>query len=49
MKVCLTYGFLGMLRQNNLGPLSANTVDATRHTCRGDVLIVPPGLLLIVR
>ena len=51
MKVCLTFGFLGMLRQSNLASRDPSTtqLDITRHTCRGFILIAPPGVLLIDR
>ena len=48
MRVCLTFRFLGMLRQNNLAHLAASTFNKIRHICMGDVLLVPPGILLIV-
>ena len=31
MKVCLTFGFLLMLRQSNLAPPSSSSFDHTRH------------------
>ena len=40
-------GFFGMLRQNNLAPPSHSQFDRSRHTCRGDIIQAPPGLLVI--
>ena len=33
---------------NNLTPGTHGVFDPTQHTCRGDVSLVPPGLLLII-
>ena len=49
MKVALTFGFFGMLRQSNLAPASAQDFDRTRHTCCGDVFLAPPGLVVYVK
>jgi hypothetical protein len=35
MKVAITFGFYGMLRQSNLAPRQAADFDLSRHTCRG--------------
>ena len=43
IKVCLTFGFLGMLRQSILAPPSVTTFDPTRHLCKGDVILAHPG------
>ena len=48
MKVCLTFGFLGMLRQSNLAPSSATAFNLIRHSCRGNVILGTSGILLIV-
>ena len=42
MEVCLTFSFLGMLRQSNLAPSGSSAFDHTCHTCWGDVLVTPP-------
>ena len=47
MKVCPTFGFLGLLRQSNLA-LSSSAFYHTHHTFRGDILLTPPGILIIV-
>ena len=44
-RVCLTFGFLGMLRQSNLAPPSASAFNPTRNSCRGDVILAPPRYL----
>ena len=49
MKVALTFGYFGMLWLSNLAPLSKPDFDLTRHTCRGDVFLAPPGILVYVR
>ncbi len=47
MRVALLFGYLAFLRQSNLAPLSADSFDPTRHTCRGDMFFLPPGLVLL--
>ena len=49
LKVALLFGFCGFLRQSNLAPRQAKQFDPTRHTCRGDVLIQPPGIVVIIK
>ena len=49
MKVALTFGYFGMFRLSNLAPKSKPDFDFTRHTCRGDVFLAPPGVLVYVR
>ena len=49
MKVCLTFGFLGMLRQSNLAPPLVSAFYPNCHTCQGDIVVAPPGNLLIVQ
>ena len=49
MWVCLAFGFFGILRQCNLAPHSSTQFDPSRHTCRGDIIRAPPGLLIVVR
>ncbi len=49
MRVCLTFAYFGMMRQSNLAPYSKLTFDCTRNTCRGDVLVSPPGLVIIMK
>ena len=48
-KVCLTVGFFGMHNLSNLIPRMADSFEPSRHMCRGDVLVAPPGLLIIIR
>ena len=50
MRVALTFGFFGMLRQSNLAPpLPIHQVWQVKNTCRGDVIQAPPGLLFVIR
>ena len=49
LRVALTFGFFGMLRQSNLAPASMSEFDPTRHTCRADIIITPPGLAVILK
>ena len=49
VRCALLLGFFGMLRQSNLAPRSTSSFDPTRHTCRGDVLEHPPGLVVILK
>ena len=45
----LTFGFFGTLRQSNLAPPTPAQLNASRHTCRGNIIPAPPGLLIVVR
>ena len=47
IKVALLLAFCGYLRQSNLAPRQASMFDPTRNTCRGDVLFMKPGLVII--
>ena len=49
MRVALTFGYFGMLRQSNLAPSAGSRFDATRHTCRGDVTRAAPGLVILLK
>ncbi len=49
MKVALLFGFFAMLRVSNLAPASPLAFDPSRDTCRGDVLIKPPGVVLVLK
>jgi hypothetical protein len=49
LKVALTFGFYAMVRQSNLAPRAAKHFDSSRHTCRADVIIQPPGLCLLLK
>ena len=42
MKVCLTFGWFGMLRQSNLASRSEARFDPKWNTCCGDVFFSPP-------
>ena len=47
MRVFWAFAFFSMLRQSNLAPSSSHQFDPTHHTCRGDIIFTPPGLLII--
>ena len=44
-RVCLTFGFFGMLCQSILAPATPTQFDKSRHTCCGDVIQVPSQAL----
>ena len=48
LQVCLTFGFFTMVRKSNLVPLSAAQFGPSLHTCRGDILMAPLGLQILV-
>ena len=41
--------FFAMLRQLNLARPTASQFDPTRHICRGDIVMAPPDLQILVR
>lgn len=49
IKVALLFGYFGFLRQSNLAPKTIASFDPSRHTCRGDVLFQPPGLVILLK
>lgn len=49
LKVAFLFGYYGFLRQSNLAPHEANSLDSARHTCRGDILLQPPGIVVILK
>lgn len=49
LKVAFLFGFYGFLRQSNLAPRTAQSFDPRRHTCRGDIMIRPPGLVILIK
>lgn len=49
MKCAILLSYFGFLRQCNLAPKSARFFDPSRHTCRGDVIVHPPGLILVLK
>jgi hypothetical protein len=48
-KVAILFAFFGMLRVSNLAPLSAQALDSSRDMCRSDVLLKPPGVVLVLK
>jgi hypothetical protein len=49
LRVAMTLGYFGMLRQSNLAPSQAKSWDPSRHTCRGDITFAKPGLVLNIK
>ena len=49
LKFAFLLGFFGFLRASNIAPPYARAFDPTRHTCRGDVIFQPPGLVVILK
>ena len=49
IKCALLFGYYGFLRRSNLVPNKKSSFDHVRHTCRGDILIRPPGLVLLLK
>lgn len=49
LKFAFLFGFFGFVRQSNMAPASARAFDRKRHTCRGDILVNPPGLVVILK
>ena len=48
-KFAFLAGFFGFLRAFNIAPRTASDFDRRRHTCRGDVLFGPPGILMLLK
>ena len=48
-KCLFTLAFFSFLRCSNLLPPSARTFDPTRHLCRGDVIVQPDCLVVIIK
>ena len=48
MRVCLSFTFFCMLLQRNMTPPTPALFDPSRYTCRGNIIQVPPGLLIVV-
>ena len=48
MKAGLSFSWFVILRQSNLAPRTAAEFDHSQHICKGDVLLSPPGILLII-
>ena len=48
MKVCPSFGWFGTLHQSNLVPRTVAEFDPSQHTFQGDVLLSPPGGILLI-
>lgn len=49
IKCALLFGFFGFLRRSNIVPDTVSGFDPLRHTCRGDILLEKPGIVLILK
>jgi integrase len=49
LKVFILFAFMAFLRQSNLAPQRPQDFDNTRHTCRGDIFIQDPGLIILIK
>jgi len=49
LKCAFIIAFFGMLRQSNLAPHTPFDFDYSRHTCRGDIIVQPPHLFLLIK
>ena len=49
LKFAFLLGFFAFLRQSNLAPRSARSFDKRKHTCREDIIMHPPGLVLLLK
>ena len=48
-KFAFLLSFYGVLRQSTLALKSQKDFDIKRHTCRGDVILHPPGLIVVLK
>ena len=48
-KCAVLFAFHGFFRMSNLTSRSQTTFDPTKHTCRGDVFVAPPGLVILLK
>ena len=48
-KVAVLFAFYGFLRQSNLAPKSPSNFDPSRHTCRQDIFVAKPGLVVLLK
>ena len=49
MRVMLTCGFFGMMRQSNLARHTITIFDLTRHTCQSYIILSSPGIIIIMK
>ena len=49
LRTAILFSFFGLLHHSNLAPDTTKTFDAKRHTCRGDVLLQDPGLVIMFK
>jgi hypothetical protein len=48
-RVAVLFAYYGFLRVSNVAPPSAALFDSSRHTCRGDVLLRRPGIVIVLK
>ncbi len=49
LKTAILFIFWGLLRINNLAHATLTSFDPRRHTCRGDILLQYPGIVIILK
>ena len=49
LKFAFIISFFGFLRQSNVAPKSKQEFDTTRHSCRRDIVVAKPGLLVTLK
>ena len=49
MKCCFLFAYFAFLRVSNLAPMSSRQFNAKKNTCRGDMLLNPPGLIVVLK
>ena len=49
LRFAFLFGFFSFVRQSNWAPTSASSFDPHRHTCRGDIFVHPPGLVVLLK
>ena len=48
-RMAFLLAFFGFLQQSNICPKSQHDFDVTRHTCRGNIKVSPPGLIVSMK
>ena len=48
-KCAILMSFYGFLRQSNIAPRSTIAFDPRRNTCRQDIFITPPGMVVLLK
>ena len=48
-KTIYLFAYFGFLRISNLVPLSKNTFSIKKHLCRGDIIVNPQDLIILIK